>query len=154
MPDKQVQSMDATLDGLARFLAEKTREHWKETATPWLLSTVPADLKALGVDYRTVLGEQRLKAFAQERSGSEFQLVSHPTQRAKIGLIPADETYEFPEEAPSLGGASEVSVSRPSAPTTTLATLRFLQAISDLPREDLDAIVIPTRVLVKLLKRR
>lgn len=154
MPKADAQDVEPTLDGLDRFIADQTQQHWDSHQTPWLISSIPAELKARGIDYRSILGEQRLKAFAQERSGSNYQVVTHPSQRAKVGLIPAGKTYEFPEEPAPEQPAEREELPKVARVNTAYATIRFLRALGELEDEDLDSVVIPTRVLVKLLSGR
>jgi hypothetical protein len=142
-----------TVDDLLQFLAEQTVLHWRDHEKPWLISSIPGALKeARGVDYRTILGETKLKAFTLEREGPTFKVVTHPTQRAKVGLIPAAETFEFgTEEVSAPLTAAGPESDKPLRMGTASATLRFLRALSNLSDEDLANIVIPTHVLVKLL---
>jgi hypothetical protein len=147
-------SVDQSQAGVKTFIVERTKAHWEESRSPYLLSNISPELKARGVDYRAVLGEQKLKDFVHANAGLDFKVISHPAQRAKIGLIPAGEEYDFltvetdaaegPIEAPrkSVGG-SRVG-----------AMVSFLRALSHLTDEELDQIVIPTRVLVKLVARQ
>jgi hypothetical protein len=144
---------------LLAALAELARKHWDDTQPehqPLLLSNIPQLLKLRGLDYREILGEQRLKDFAHaEESTATFAVVTHPVHKAKVGIIPSDETYTFPDDTP-LTEAGPGRGSLRLAPTGghAVATIRFLRALAELPEEDLNGIVIPTRVLVKLFAQR
>lgn len=123
-----------------------TENHWRERNSPVLLSALPRLLEGEAPDFRAVLGSRTLKAFIKETGESAgYKLVEHPTQRARVGVAPAAAEYNFPSE--------------PAHPSMTIAarsnqeaTLAFFRALAALPDADLEKVVIPASVLVKLLK--
>lgn len=121
-------------------------EYWGEQNSPVLLSALPLILEKKAPNYRAVLGDRTLKTFIMKtESTGSYKLVEHPVQRARVGVVPAEANYEFPQGVPS-------------PPTTITAknsqevTLAFFRALATLPEDDLDKVVIPVSVLVKLLK--
>ncbi len=144
---------------LIAALADLARKHWDDTQPdhqPLLLSNIPPLLKTRGLDYREILGEQRLKDFAHaEESATTFAVVTHPVHKAKVGIIPSDETYTFPDDTPLTEAGRDRGPPRlPPTGGHAVATIRFLRALAELPEEDLEGIVIPTRVLVKLFAQK
>lgn len=135
---------------IIKFLEEKAKDTWKEKR-PYYLSSAGPDMDTASIDYRSILGEERLKAFVERTAGtSAYQIVKHPHQKAKVGVVPTGVDFQFKD-------ADQETVS-PQVPRHILerreTLLRFLDVLSELPAEDLDRVVIPTRTLVKLAKMR
>lgn len=125
-----------------RAISEK---YWAERKSPVLLSALPRMLESEIPDYRTVLGLRTLKAFIKETGeAAGYKLVEHPVQRARVGIAPTAAAYEYPLESPppkTIPSKSNQGV-----------TLAFFRALATLPDAELDKVVIPASVLVKLLK--
>ncbi len=133
---------------LQEFLGKKAQEHWHESSGPYLLSQVHDDLKDEDSDYKSIIKDEKLKEFAKRTQAEKlYKLVEHPHQRAKVGIVPYDEEFSFPHD--QTDDAQGVHDSERGE-----ALFAFLRALSKLPKEDLDAVVIPTRVLVKLSGRK
>lgn len=117
---------------------------WEKQHEPLLLSALPRLLEAECPDYRDALGNRSFKKFikATEAVGG-YELIEHPSVRAKVAIAPAEKNYEFPAPEPS-----------PHAHKTSSreTTLEFLRALAELPEADQDKLMIPTSVLTKLLK--
>lgn len=131
--------------------------HWDARKTPILLSELPEKLEAEAPDYKEVLAGKSLKAFALSvGEDSGFKLITHPSQRAKLGLAPANVDFEFPkEEAMPLGVSSPAAGqegARDRGPRSQEPVLVLLRALRALPPEELEKVVIPVSTLVKLLK--
>ena len=144
--------MDHTKDDIQRVLSEKAKERWETEKRPYLLSDVGLDMKIRGIDYRAILGEERVKGFVQRtQEAAGYRLVAHPSQKAKIGIVPAGVDFSFAEasEADGEQARKPVEPSRREGPV-----IAFLRAVSRLPDEDQDAVIIPVRVLTKLLRLR
>lgn len=71
-------------------------------------------------------------------------------KKAKIGIVPAGVDYDFPAEAVE----PRLAKMRSEASQSEYSPRAFLRALSKLSDEELDQIVIPTRILVKLLGGR
>lgn len=130
---------------LMTALKDISDKYWAEQKTPVLLSALPRMLESDVPDYRTVLGPRTLKAFITEtREAAGYKLVEHHTQRARVGIAPATVDYEYPPGSP----APETIPSK----SNQGVTLAFFRALATLPDAELDKVVIPASVLVKLLK--
>lgn len=132
------------------FLVERVNALWQTPKKLLLLADVPSELKEhKDLNYKDILGEKRLKAFADETQGSGgYKLIQHPNQKAKLALVPFDADYEFPEANLDTVGAKR----RPDLPGNhRKVTLDFLSVIKGLPERDQSEIVIPTRIIAKLI---
>ena len=148
--------MEQTPDAILTFAAKCAQEAWDEDQQPYLLARLSPDLAKQGVNYKGVLGTQRLKDFV--RSAPErIKVVAHPFQKSKIGLIPHDKYFEYdvtsvPAETkapatPSFGGKSSGSRGR-------YIVSNFLQLLSELDDADVAQVQIPTYILTKLMRDR
>lgn len=131
---------------LVTTVKELSERHWAEKSSPVLLSALPKLLEREVPDYRSVLGFRTLKAFIKETGeAAGYKLVEHPTQHARVGVAPAAVDYQFP-----------LNLSPPpktiAAKSNQDVTLAFFRALATLSDTDLDKVVIPASVLVKLLK--
>lgn len=139
---------------LAVFLRKKAEEHWNDRQLPYFLSLVSPDFKKLGTDYKVILRDETLKTFVKRTSAhAGYRLVEHPRQRAKLGVVPNNIDFKFENE---IDKPTENATRTEFAPALDEkeALLNFLGVISKLPKDDLDKIVIPTSILVKLLGGR
>ena len=146
--------MDHTEEDIQRELVKKARERWdtNEAKQPYFLSDVGIDMKILGIDYRAILGEEGLKKFVRRTQHTAgYQLVEHPLQKAKVGIIPAGAKYSFPNAAHAEHDHERRS---PAPASAERAVIDFLRALSHLSDEDQDAVVIPVRVLTRLFGKR
>lgn len=141
-----------TEDELKAFLKEKAKKAWDDEGHPYWLSYLAPDLKPLGVDYKTILGEERLKQFARRTEGDSYRYVEHPRMKAKVGIVPPASEFEFADEP--LTQPAETDRRGDQAAEREQAVLHFFRALSKLSDDELEGIVIPTSVLVKLLGRR
>jgi hypothetical protein len=143
-------TQEATQKDLEVFLKSKAYHFWQEEQ-PYLLSQAGPELKAAKIDYRTILGDEKLKAFVK-RTGvtGGYRLVEHPIQKAKVGIVPADVQFSFPT-ARTDGASAERRLTTVS--DRGRVVLAFLRALSSLTDEDLEAVSIPVRVLAKLVAK-
>lgn len=119
---------------------------WQELKLPVLLSSLPKILERECPDFRGILGHRTLKAFIKETEViGGYAIAEHPTQRARVGVAPTVAAYAFP-----VNTSAPTKMSTPKSNRET--TLAFLRALDSLPGPDLDNVVIPVSVLVKLLK--
>lgn len=141
-----------TEDELVEYLSELTEEHWKNHETPLLLSKIPSIIREnRQANYKDAIGVKTLKEFARQREGNQsFKVVQDRNAKAKVGLIPASREYIFPV----LDRLSPVAMPKAHHLVSSRdATISFLEAISTLPDDHLNGIVIPTRTLAILLKK-
>ena len=143
--------MSATQDTIIDFLTAKAVAAWNERQ-PYLLSLAAPDLAAVGIDYREILNDEKLKAFVERTAGEgRYQFVKHPQQRAKLAIVPHGADFRFESEE---GESTETREARRGESNGGHVLMDFLDALSKLPSEDIDGVIIPTRVLVKLARKR
>lgn len=142
--------MTASENEIIDFLKSKADAAWQDEQ-PYLLSLAGPDLEKNGIDYRAILQGERLKAFVERTEGDErYRLVKHPHQKARIGLVKHDVKFEFEIN----DNASHTRPSNKIHQAQGSVLLDFLNALAKLPLEDINDVAIPTRVLVKLSKKR
>ncbi len=132
-----------------KLIADK---YWAENNKPILLSELGPQLANLvGEDgYRTQFEGKSLKTFIKDTGEANgYRLVVHPTQSAKIGLVPLDSTFEFESVNPSAEKSPEKSDRVRKQENKALALLEIL---ATLPDAELAQISIPISALVKLIK--
>lgn len=119
------------------------KEYWDSYEKPLLLSGLPRLLSSQCGDFQSKLAGKRLKDYILDTSDvGGYKLVEHPLKEAKIGIIPADASYVFPD----------IETAQVKIKNNRAATLAFLSALDSLSLEDVDKVVIPTSILIKLLK--
>lgn len=123
-------------------------EHWKNSNEPLLLSQLGPDLKANDLDYKEILGGQGLRQFINTEI-SELAIAQHPHQYAKLGVHPAGESFSY-TDAPVENRTEQTEQDK--LRKNRRAFYGFIQAISDLPPEELEGVNIPARVIVRLLE--
>jgi len=133
---------------LARQITSRASAFFAKMGRPYLLSRIPTDLAADGLRYKEIVGAQTLKSFVEGLSG--LRIVVHPTQKAKIGVIPAGAafSYEADGEAAVAAGPPALVRKRRTPPPDALTSL--LQALAHLEPEELDTVHIPVRVMIRL----
>ena len=133
---------------LVEKLNQLATTHWEVKAEPLLLSQVGVSLQAESLDYKSILEDSSIRRFVSEHC-PQLKVVQHPTQFAKIGIIPVSEQYAFP-----LDQSSNTSVHRQSDSVrkSRRALYDFISALADLPESDTQGVVIPTNVLIQLLE--
>jgi len=134
-----------TQEKLIDALEQIAVHHWNTNKQPVLLSNLPPLLMKNLPDYKDILSGRSLKKFIKESEG-KYKLVEHPYQRAKVALLPKDESYKFPE----LDEKHEQSVIIDR--NAEKALIEFLKALKKLPEQDQEKVQIPVSVLVKMIK--
>lgn len=138
---------------LIDFLGERAKVHWEKKGEPYLLSLVSPDLKSDRKTFKDAIGGGSLARWAEGTEQDQFKVVRHPVQKAKVGIIPGDKTYDYPvDDLNEIGGGhrllAEVSIKGRSRKPVVV---RFLESLSRLDEEDLAKVQIPVSVIVKLL---
>lgn len=136
---------------LINTVSKLVSDHWNNTSSPLLIADIPTKIKEeKAIDYKIILGDERLKAFAIDTQGSDkYKVVMHPTQIAKIGLVPYNEEFSFDTESEK----TEIVQKNNSSNNSRNATLSFLEAINKLPLKEKMSIEIPAYVLAKLISK-
>ena len=139
-----------TRQSLIESLKKIASTHWQTKGQPILLSNIPPLLAGDDPEYKEFLGNQSLKQFIKETEvevSSQYMLITHQSQSAKLGLVPLPEGANFkfeestaPEQPPINDRSSEK------------ALIDFLKALKKLPPQDLADVHIPVSILVKMMK--
>jgi len=129
--------------GLITLIAAIACNIWRDEKQPLLISNIPRHLA--DTDFRSVLGDEGIKSFvSRTRSEGGYKLVEDPGHKARVGIIPAKETFEFPTNArqPIADEKHKGEV-----------LLRFLDLVGELSDEEQRSVVIPANVIAKLLRK-
>jgi hypothetical protein len=132
---------------LTAALRKIAQENWSSSSHPILLASLPKRLEVIiGSDYRSLLADQSLKSFirATEATG-KYRLVQHPTQSAKVGLLPAEAVYEFPGDSGHLVARVDVSPKDVEG---------FVRVLDSLTTEELRHVTLPATLVVRILSIR
>lgn len=130
-------------DSLILSIAELARTTWQRDKQPLLISNIPRQIP--DKDFRAVLGTEGVKGFvARTCDAGKYKLVEDPNHKARVGIIPADETYEFPTSTkhPVAGEKHKGETMR-----------RFLELLGELSENEQRSVVIPINVITKLLQK-
>lgn len=135
--------MSSVENELIDLIKTKVQEKWDKNKEPYLLSSVGSDYKGT-VPLKKVLNGKRLKEWAiLNQDNLKIDVSIHPTQKEKIGLIPQNESYDYP-------GEIKEAIQKTKKNKKTI-TLEFLSMLGELSEEEADKIIIPTSILTKLL---
>ena len=144
---------------LMERLKSMVLENWQRNAEPLLLSNVAPMLASIDPSYKAILDGKRLKQFVTENAIKEngYQVVTHPTQKAKIGLIPFDESFEYETDTTGENGRPSLAIDTHHSIGNTKTSkhsegLALIKALGKLSENDLEKINIPISVLVKLFQ--
>ncbi|WP_139248235.1 hypothetical protein [Janthinobacterium lividum] len=129
---------------VGQALKEIADSNWKARNMPILLSSLSMPMRIKfpqTQELKKILGGS-IKAFIK-KSGQEFgyQLIEHPTQKAKIGLAPLGVNYDFENVN------SEAKMSREISQVDGVALIGILKKMSI---EDQRGFSIPGSVIVKM----
>lgn len=141
--------MSFTPEELEEFLYQKAQEEWDKKSQPFFLAWVQPELEKISKDYKDAIPNQRLNEFVE--GAVSLKLVRHPTQFAKVGVIPSDKEFSFPI---SKKQADLPNSSSSKMPLSESALVSFVEAISKMPREELVDFKVPATLLVALLNRK
>lgn len=132
---------------LGAVLKQTAENYWTERQSPLLLSNVHFHVAPILPNYREALEGRPLKEFILQTAAEfKYQLVEHPTQKAKVAVVPEGVEYQFPLTP------STASQSPREKDQSANIVMAFFERVAKLAPEDIDRINIPTSVLVKLLK--
>lgn len=129
----------AALQGIAQ-------KHWDTHKTPTLLSQLPKLLSThLQADYKPILGTVSLKSFIKTSQGlGGYRLVEHPTQRAKLGIVPPGVDFEFP-----------VTTDEKTISTLSRQDIEgFARVLGALTPDELRHVSLPATLVIKLLETK
>lgn len=147
-----------TADEIVSFIDVRTQQNWHERKEPLLLSLLGSEMLALNRDYRDIIAPTTFRQFLTSNTAGKLQIVQHPNQKAKIGLIPLGENFVFPE---AIEIAQEVSPAFSDKKASVKRKVQgkyivqnFLDLLSDLDSEDVSRVSIPIDVIAKMIKSR
>ena len=136
------------VDSFKRFIRDRAQETWSERGIPYYLSFVAIELKRMGVDYRSYTGALKLSQWALTNEFPDTKIVAHPSQKAKIGFVPATVDFQFTNnEEPARRATLTVPTHRRGR-----ALLQFVEALNNLPDEAVGDFQVPAKTLIALLK--
>lgn len=142
--------MSSEKEDLICKIQKITKAFWDTHNQPLLLSDLPRKLIEEGIDNYKEIAEGNMKKFVSSSMSSDnYKLIVHPHQKAKIGIIPATESYSYDvsfEPRDKKTNYRDCNISEKSA-------ILFLRSLSKLSDEEIDSIVIPTKVLAKLFSK-
>lgn len=140
--------MSHTKKDLANKMVALASANWNEASEPLLLSRLGSDLKAEGFDYKEILDGQGLRNFI-DKEVAELTVARHPQQYAKVGVYPVAQTFSYSD---AIVDASPEPSEFDKLRNNRRAFYGFIQAISELPPEEIEGVNIPARVIVRLLE--
>lgn len=147
--------MEQTPEAILTFAARCAQETWDGNQQPYLLARLSPDLAKEGVNYKDVLGEQRLKDFVRS-APDRIKVVAHPSQKSKVGLIPPDKDFEYDATPTRIGAKAPTpsSFSEKRSGHRCYIVSNFLQLLSELDDAEAAQVQIPTHILTKLMRER
>jgi hypothetical protein len=86
-------------ENLHTVITQRTQEHWDKTGEPYLLSRLGPDLLSQEIDYPSIIKPYKMRPYIEFHMADVVKVISHPTQKQKIGIIPASKNYKFDEES-------------------------------------------------------
>ncbi|MCA8464332.1 hypothetical protein [Burkholderia cepacia] len=134
-------------DELLNALREIAEEGWASHRDAVLLSALPKKLDArMSTDYRVILGAQSLKKLIINRGPANgVRLVEHPTQRAKLGIVPAGVDFQFPSPEPAALSPETISEHDISG---------FVRVMETLTQDEIRQVSFPASFIVRLLGKK
>lgn len=149
---------DANKSVLSDFLLEKTKGVWEEKKEPYLLSSVGVDLKKeKGKNIKEELNGEKLKSWIINNKDSILvEVIEHPLIKEKIGIIPKGEVFNYTSESErKINKKNNISVKSRlcnKKENENLMKLKdFLNMVSVLSEKDLDKVIIPSSVILKIM---
>lgn len=133
---------------LSAKIIKLTQTCWDANAEPLLLSKLGPALKNDGFEYKSILSGQGLGSFISNEV-NDLKIVKHPSQYAKIGVLPTVAEYSYEDcKAPATNEPTDQDQLRKNR----RAFYNFIEAISNLPPEEIEGVNIPARVIVRLIE--
>lgn len=132
---------------LGRALKEIADKKWERKKQPVLLSALPRLLQEdFPSESPSKIPNGSFKLFIKA-TGDEFgyKLIEHPTQKAKVGLIPDSANFDFETVETLVSSAAAIAPGDGDA---------FVAILAKLSEQELQSITIPASVLVKLFGKK
>lgn len=133
-------------DGVRSFIKEQVRKKWDDNKSPYRLSDIVTDFKQFG-DLKEIIGGKQLKVWlADKESDLGIKLLTHPTVKARVVIVPDYSDYSFDEKV------NKDRLEEKNSLTSKEITILFLGVLGSLPQHDLDDIHIPAKIIAKLMR--
>lgn len=129
-------------------------EYWGLNARPVLLSYLSKPLKdELGDhDYAELTRGKSLKELIKETEQAYgYRLLEHPTQKAKLGVVPAGKIYNFENQSDE---KPKRSLRYDNFSSDQDIVLAFLKLLQKLPPQELEKVIIPASAITLLLNEK
>jgi hypothetical protein len=141
-----------TEERLVQIISDEAKQTWDSHNTAYLLSLLTPKLKQMGLDYKDVTGPDTLSKWATSVSQDKFNVVRDKNAKARIGVVPRGVSFDFSNQeldnnTESLSVRIRPKVDRYRKPVV----VRFLEELSKLSNEELETVIIPVPVIVKLM---
>jgi hypothetical protein len=139
---------------LIETIERLVKRQWDDRQAPLLFAALPPQVKAEVAAYKDILNGRNLTHFVRDNMADKVKRVGHPTQKSKIGLIPCNEEYTFPDKDEN--GRLEKPSARQSAhrkntlPPESEKIMDFLDKFSSLSDDELKEINIPFHIIYKI----
>lgn len=144
-----------TEERLVQIIAEEAKEAWDSHSTAYLLSLLTPKLKQMGFDYKAVTGSDTLSKWATTVSQDKFDVVRDPETKARIGVVPKGVVFDFASSGSVHGSGQSNATSRSKSDRYRKPVIiRFLEELSTLSSEELETVIIPVPVIVKLMNEK
>jgi hypothetical protein len=147
-----------TDDEIVSFIEARTQHNWQERKEPLLLSLLGSEMLVINPNYRDVFAPMAFRQFLSSKTAGKLQIVQHPNQKAKIGLIPREEIFTFPENSETIQEINPAFVDKKYSSKRRVQgkyiVQNFLDLLSDLDSEDVSRVSIPIDVIAKMIKSR
>lgn len=144
-----------TEERLVQIIAEEAKQAWDSHSTAYLLSLLAPKLKQMGLDYKDVTGADTLSKWATTVSQEKFDVIRDPNTKARIGVVPKGIFFEFSSAQSDHGYDQPISQNRSKPERYRKPVIvRFLEELHKLSNDELETIVIPVPVIVKLMNEK
>jgi hypothetical protein len=147
-----------TPQAILEFADARAKQSWEKFKKPILLSLLGSELSVLNPDYNELIEPLKLREFLTANADENFSIIQHPHQKAKVGLIPTNETFAFPVEEKveltKLDRHTRTEQSGHRRAQGKYVVQNFLDLLSNLEAEDVERVQIPIDVIAKMIRLR
>ncbi|WP_321382118.1 hypothetical protein [Rhizobium sp.] len=139
---------------LIETIERLVKKQWQDRKAPLLFSALPPQIKTEIAAYQDILNGRNLTHFVRDNMADKVKRVGHPTQKSKIGLVPCNEEYTFPDKEDD-GQAQKLSSMQSGFRKNPLRSdcekiMAFLEKFSSLSDDELKEINIPFHIIYKI----
>ena len=139
---------------LIEIIERLVKKQWEDRQAPLLFAALPPQIKAEVAAYQDILNGRNLTHFVRDNMADKVKRVGHPTQKSKIGLIPCNEEYTFPDKdengRPEKPSARHAAYRKSTLRSDSEKIMDFLDKFSSLSDDELKEINIPFHIIYKI----